>query len=175
MLGINGLVAFLIFLVGLALDVFRKRGLSEFLQLLAEFFLAAFPEKTDRSSSAGSVIDYLCYKILLIAEVKFVAYANLSCGINDHIPKPVWLVQFPEQEDFNLRARFLLPPIHSGRENLSVVYHEYILVVEVILDVAEMLVFNLAGMTVNHHHSCVFTFFSRILSNKIKWKVETEL
>jgi hypothetical protein len=38
-----------------------------------------------------------------------------------------------------------------------------------------MLVFDLAGVTVNDHHSGVFTFFGGVLGNKIQGQIETKL
>ena len=50
----------------------------------------------------------------------------------------------------------------------GIVYNKNILVIKIIQDVAKMLVFDLAGMAVNDHHSGIFTFFCRVLGNKIQ-------
>src|SRR5690242_3197616 len=66
MFGINGLVAFLVFLIGFAFDVFRKGSFTQLFQLLTESLFISFPEETDGTAAAGSIIDHFCYQVFLV-------------------------------------------------------------------------------------------------------------
>ena len=115
------------------------------------------------------------HEVLLLAKIEFVAHANFTCGIYDYIPEAVGPVQFAKKKYFNLGACFFFTAIHPGRKYLSVVDSENILVVKIIQDVPEMLVFDLTRVAMNNHHAGVFTFFGGVLGDKIKRQVETKL
>ena len=55
----------------------------------------------------------------------------------------------------------------SSLEAFSVVHDKHILIIKIVYDVTEMFVLDLPSMAMNHHHTGILTFFSRILSNKI--------
>src|SRR5437868_6251838 len=167
MLCIDSLVPFFIFFVWFAFDIFRQWSFTELFQLSSEIFLTSFPQKPDCAATAGCIVNDLCYQVFLFAEIQFVSDADLSGGINNHVPKPVGFIEFSQEKYFDLGAGLFLTAVHAGGKNLRVVYNENIFVVEIVEYVPEMFVFDLAGMAVDYHHAGIFTFLGRILSDKV--------
>src|SRR4029079_6525562 len=90
------LVAFLVLFVGLALNIFRQWCFPEFFEHTTKLLFTILPQKTNGTSAAGGIINYLGYEFFPFAEIQFVANTDLSFGVNDHIPKPVWFVEFAQ-------------------------------------------------------------------------------
>src|SRR6185503_14624662 len=167
MLGINSLITFFILFVWFTLNIFRKRGLTQSFKHSTERLFRLFPKKTDRSAAACGVVNYFSYQFFIVAKIKFVPNADLSCGVNYHIPKTIGLIQFTKQEHFDLSAGLFFTAIHPCRKNFCVIYYKYILIVKIIQDITEVFVLDLAGVTMYHHHTGILTFFCRVLSNKV--------
>src|ERR1700761_8705699 len=139
-LGVHRLVPLLIFLIRLALDIFRQRRFAQDLQHLTELVIGAVPQEPDRPSAAGGIVDHFRYQFVVVTEIKLVTHTDLPGWVDDHVPKPVWLVQFTQQENFDLGAGLLLTAIHSGGKYLGIIDYKNIFVIEIVENIAKMLV-----------------------------------
>ena len=77
------------------------------------------------------------------------------------------LVEFAQQKHLNLGTRLLLVAIEFGGEHARVVEDEHILVVEVVQDVLEHLVLNLARLAVQHHQARLVTVLHWLIHDQL--------
>ena len=132
--GVDGLVALLVFLLGLAVHVFRNRRLAQFIELLLEGIVVAFAEEAQRTSARGGVVDHLGHEVLhvlILAEIELVADADLTRRVDQHVPQAQALVQLAQQEDLDPCAGLLLVAIEAGGEDARVVHHKHVASAEV--------------------------------------------
>ena len=156
-LGINRLVALLIFFFRLALDVLGQWCFAQCLEHLAEGIVITIKEETDGAAAGSGIIYYLCYQLVIITKIQLVAYANLTRRVNYYIPKAVSLVQLAKEEYFYLGTCLLLTALEARREYLGVVDYHHILVIEETEDVFKGFMFYLPGVLVNNHKAAVFS------------------
>ena len=105
-------------------------------------------EEAQRTTAACSVVDDLSHHCARLVEEELVAYTNLTCRLNEHVPEAHLLIEFAQQEHLNLCICLLLCAIEARRKHLSVVEDECIVLVEVVEYVAEVEVFALDGLAV---------------------------
>ena len=121
-------------------------------------------EEAQCAAATRGVVYHLSHHRPILLEEQLVAYAYLSRRFDEHIPEALVLVQLTQQEDLYLRVGLLLGAVKTCRENLGVVEHKHVSLVEIVHDIAEchillcvvtILVFlehlNLLTLAVNHH------------------------
>src|ERR1043165_5824769 len=69
-LGIYGLITLTVQVLRLALDVLRKWRLAQLLEHCLKGIIVAIKQEADGTSAACGVVNYLCYQLLVVAEVK---------------------------------------------------------------------------------------------------------
>ncbi len=90
----------------------------------------------------------------------------LRAGIHQYVPQAQLAVEFAQQEDFDLGARFLLVAVQTGGENLRVVEDEEVLFVEVFDHLLENAVFDGALGTIDHHQAGFVPVFGRYFASR---------
>ncbi len=152
-LGEDGLIAFGILRSGLAVDVIGQRSLAELEQLLLKLVVGTVIEEAQGASARGGVVYHLCHHGVVIAEIEFVAYADFSGRLHEHIPKLVFLVEFAEQKHFDKGIGLLLVAEEASWEYLGVVEHHNIAVIKVVDDFLEYVVLYLTCSAVDDHET----------------------
>ena len=165
--GEDRLVAFGVFGFDLFADPFRQRRFAHLEQRLLELLVRAVEQKTQRAAARSGVVDHFGHQKVVVAEVEFVADADLAGGIHQHVPEPQLAVEFAQQEDFDLGARFLLVAVQPGREDLRVVEDEDVLFAEVVDDVLENAVFDGSFRTVDDHQARFVAIDGRIFGQQL--------
>ena len=166
-LGVYGLVAFFIFFVGFAFDVFGERGLTKGFQDVPELVVAPFKEETDGPAPGGGIVDDFRYQLVIVSKVEFVPYADLAGGVDDDVPKAVGFIQFAQEEDFDLGACLLFAAIHSCGENFGIVDDENVLVVKIVHNVFKTPVLDIPGLSFYDHEATLVSLLGRMLGNKV--------
>lgn len=152
--GQNGLISFFIQAFRRPFDVFGQGGMPQDFQLGLEVVVASIMEKPDGPSTAGGIVHHFSHQdfvSLFVVEVEFVPHADLTGRVDQNVPKPGFLIQFPQQEDFDLGAGFFFLALHSGREDLGIVENEGIPVFKDVEDIFKILVFDFTGIPVYDH------------------------
>ncbi len=100
--------------------IYLGRGVSpEYFAHWRNFSSVPHPKGSGWYVRGCAIVDYFGYELIVFSEIKFVAYANLSRGINNYVLKAVWLVKFPfSRNTFIFCAGFFFTAIHAGRKNL---------------------------------------------------------
>ena len=138
-------------------------------------------EETQRTSTAGGVVDDLSHHRSVILEEEFVTDTDLSCRFYQHIPQTQVRVQLTQQEHFDLGIRLLLRTVETCREHLRIVEDKRIILIEIIQNVPEVHIdgfallisqvvtlvvllghFNIPTLTVCHHQPALVTMISRL-------------
>ena len=71
---------------GFALDIGGQGSLSELVQGILEFLMASVVKESESAAARGGVVDNLGHHRLIVAEVQFIADANLACRLYKDIP-----------------------------------------------------------------------------------------
>src|SRR5690606_13513216 len=109
-LGIDGLVAILVLWLHTSLDVFGERGLPEFTEFSSKIRIGPIVEKTEGPAPGSGIVDHLGHKALIVPKIKLVPDPDLPRGVHQNVPKPLLLVQFPEQKDLDAGPGLFLVP-----------------------------------------------------------------
>ena len=133
------------------LDPLRHRGLAQREERGLELLVRSVIEEAQRAAAGGRVVDHLGHHALVLSEIQFVADPDLAGGIHDHVPEALLLVEFAQQEHHDVGARLLLLAGKLGREDLGVVEDEPVTLAEIVDDVLELPVVDLAGVLVEDH------------------------
>ena len=145
------LVAFQVLRFRRSLQILGDGRLTHLEQLLFKLLVRPVIQKPQGAAPRGGVIDHLGHQLLVFTEVKLVPNSDLPGWVHQHIPQVLIGIQFPQQEDFNFRSRFLLIPEQAGRKHHGIVEDKKILRVKIVQYVLENTVFNLVGMLVYNH------------------------
>ena len=129
-------------------DVAWQWSLAKCEQLAFELIVRTVVKEAQRTAAACSVVDDLSHHCARIVEEELVAYTNLTCRLNEHVPEAHLLIEFAQQEHLNLSVSLLLCAIKARRKHLSVVEDESIMLVKVVEHIAEVEVFALDGLAV---------------------------
>ena len=160
---------------GLAAHETGHGRLAESVERALELVVVAVVEKAQGASAAGGVVYDLGYDGVVLAEVEFVADADFSRGVYEHIPQAQFLIELAQEKHLDTRAGFLLVAVETGGEYLGVVENKDIVLVEVVEHFLEHLVLYLAGLAVEHHHAAFVAMGGGILGNLVLGKFEFEL
>ena len=94
-------------------------------------------EETQRTATAGGVVNHLSNHRTFFVEEQLVTNTNLTGWLYQHIPQAQLLVELTQQEHLNLRIGFLLSTKETGRKHLCIVEHKDVALVEVVDDILE--------------------------------------
>ena len=122
--GENGLVALGVFRLDLFAHPLGQRGFAQFEEGFFELFVGPVEQEPERAAPRSGIVDHLGYQQVVVAEVELVADADFAGRIHQYVPQAQLAVEFAQQEDFDLGARFLLVAVQTGGENLRVVEDE---------------------------------------------------
>ena len=78
------------------------------------------------------VVNNLSHHCARLIKEKLVSNANLTCRLNQYVPKTHLLVQLTKKEYLNLCIRLLLCSIQTSRENLSIIEDKSVTFIKVI-------------------------------------------
>jgi len=174
--GEDALETFQVFGLGRALDDFvREWRFAQAVERLLELVVIAVIKEAQCASAAGGVVDHLGHDRIVLAEIEFVADADLASGVHEHIPEALFAIQFAQQKDFDARSRFFLTAIETGGKNLRVVEHKHVLIVEVFEEIFEFAVFDFARFAVQHEHAALVTVFGGIFCDEFFGEFELKL
>lgn len=151
--GEDGLIAFCILGFGFALDVIGEGGVAEFVKRLLEFVVRAVIEETQSAASRSGVVDNFGNHRLVIAEVKFVADADLSGRFDENVPQLVFSVKLAQEEYLDARACFFFVAVEARREDHSVVEHHQVTVDKVVYNFFEHMMLDRTVGTVDDHEA----------------------
>ena len=115
--------------------------------------MGAVVEETESAAARGGVVDNLGHHRLIVAEVKLVADSDFTGGLHKHIPELVFGIELAKQKHFNARPGLFLVAEQPGRENLGIVEHKNVAVVEIVDDILEYPVLDFTARTVDHHQA----------------------
>ena len=127
-------------------------------------------EETERPAATGGIVYHLSHHRTVLVEEELIANTYLTGRLYQHIPKAQFLIEFPQEEDFNLGIRLLLRTIKAGRKHFRVVEDKSIPLAEIVHDITEQqrLVYILAisiflehinrlTLAVHHHQATLVT------------------
>ena len=137
--------------------------------------MVAVVKETQRTASAGGIVDYFGHDRVVLAKVKFVANSDFTGRVNEYVPQAQFLVQFAQQEHFDACACFFLVTVKACGKYLGVVKHKHVVFIEKGQDVLEHQVFDFARFSVQHEHSALIAVGSRIFCNLFLGELEFEL
>ena len=141
---------------------FRQGRFAEREEGLLELFVGTVEKEAQGTSAGCGVVDDLGHEQVVVSEIELVPDADLACGIHEHVPEAQVAVQFAQEEDFDLRAGFLLVSVEACGEDLRVVEHEEVFLLEVVEDLLENAVFDGSGLAVYDHQSRLVAVFGRV-------------
>ena len=147
----DGLVVLVVLRSDLALDPFRYGQFAEAEQRLLEVLVRSVVKETQGATPGGGVVNHFGDKALVLSEIEFVSYPDLAGGIHDHIPQVLLPVQFTKQEHHDVGSGLLLLAVKPGGEDFRVVEHEGVAFAEILDDVLEKSVLDLAGVLMDYH------------------------
>ena len=139
MLGVDGLEVLHVVSSSLTLvdDIARQRSSTQREQLSLELVVRTVVEETQRTASAGRIVDDLCHHGTVLLEEQLVADTYLTGRLYEHIPQAQFLVQLTQQEHLDLGIGLLLSAVETRREDFRVVEHDDIALAEIVHDIAE--------------------------------------
>ena len=116
------------------------------------------------------------YQQVVVAEVKLVADADFSCRVNQHVPQAQLAVEFAQQEDFDLGARFLLVAVRdrAGKTFVSLKMNRSFSSKYSMISL-KMRVFDGALGTIDHHQAGFVPVFGRVFRQQVGGEVVTVL
>ena len=171
----DGLIVLRIFRGNLLLHPFGHVGLSQGEKGLFEVLVGTVEEEAERTAAGGGVVNHLRHQALVLAEIQLVADADLAGGINNHVPQPLFPVQLPQEQHHNIGTGLFLFAVQTGRKYLGVVEHKGVSFAEIVDDILELAVLQLAGVFVEDHHARLVPPAGRFLGNAVLAKVEVKL
>ena len=143
--------------------------------LFSSFFGGVSGEQEpERAAPRSGIVDHLGYQQVVVAEVELVADADLAGGIYNHVPQQAFAVEFAQQEHLDLGAGLFLVAPHAGRKYLGVVHHEGVALIEIVEDVLEFLVLDLARFAVHHHQLRAVAVFGGVQGDEFFGDFELE-
>ncbi len=119
LLGEDGLVTLGVLGFDLLAYPLRQRRFAQREERMLELLVGAVEQEAQRAAARGRIVDHLGHQQVVIAEVEFVADADLCGRVDQHVPEPQFAVQFAQQENFDFGAGLLLVAVEACRENLS--------------------------------------------------------
>ena len=128
-------------------DVARQRRLTQCKQFALEFVVRTVVEEAQRATATRRVVDDLGHHRAALVEKQFVADANLSRRLHQHVPQAHILIQFAQQKHLDFRVGFLLRAVQSRRKHLRIVENEGVALVEVVEHVLELKEIALDGVS----------------------------
>ena len=161
-LGEDRLVALGVLGFDLVAHPFGQRCLAQAEKRLLELLVGAVEQEAQRAPARGRIVDHLGHQQVVIAEVEFVADADLAGRVDQHVPEPQFAVQFAQQENLDLGTRLLLVAVEACWEDFGVVEYEEVFFVEVFDDVFENTVFDSAFGAVDDHQARIVPVFRRV-------------
>ena len=170
-LGEDRLVAFGVLGFDLLAHPFRQGRFAQREERLLELLVGAVEQEAQRAAARGGVVDHLGHQQVVVAEIEFVADADLARRVHQHVPQPQFAVQFAQQEDLDLGAGLLLVAVEARREDLGIVEDEQILFVEVLDDVLENAVFDGPFGAVDDHQPGFVAVVGRVFGQHFGRKV----
>ena len=173
--GKDALEAFQVFRFALAADETGDRGFTKGVERTLELIVVAVVEEAECAAAARGVVDNFRHNGVVLAEIELVANSYFTRGVYEHVPKAQFLVEFAQQEHFDSCAGFLLVAVEACGEDLGVVEHEDIVLVEEVEDILEHAVLYLARLAVEHHHAAFVSMRRGILGNLLLRQVELKL
>ena len=170
-----GLELLCVQLIGVLFHPLGDRGLSEGEQRLFELLVGSVIKEAQGPASRGGVVDHLGHHTVVVSEVELVAYPDFAGGVHNHVPEPLLLVQLPEQEYLDACSCLFLVSVKSCRKYLCVIQNEGVSFAEILDDVLEESVLNLAGILVENHELTLIAPSRRLLCNLFRRQVELKL
>ena len=153
----------------------RYRCLSISVERLDELVVRTIKKESQRTSTRSSVVYHFGNQTLVIAEIEFVADADLAGRIDQHIPEADIGIEFSQQEHLDASTRLFLVAIKSGRENLGVVEQHEVLLIKIINEILEHLVFDVATLLVEYHHPALVAMLTWLQGKALFGELEFEL
>ena len=132
-------------------------------------------EESQCTATRCGIVDYFGNHRLVVAEIEFVADSDFTGGLHKNVPQLILCIQFAKQKNFYPRTCFFLVSIEESWKNLGVVEHHHVAVVEIVDDVLEDMVRNLAGLSVHHHQAAFVAFGHRMCGNLLFGKMKFKL
>ena len=162
LLGEDGLVTLGVLGFDLLAYPLRQRRFAQREERMLELLVGAVEQEAQRAPARGRIVDHLGHQQVVIAEVEFVADADLAGRVDQHVPEPQFAVQFAQQENLDLGTRLLLVAVEACWEDFGVVEYEEVFFVEVFDDVFENTVFDSAFGAVDDHQARIVPVFRRV-------------
>ena len=173
--GKDALEALQVFRLALAAYEAGNGRFAEGVERTLELVVVAVVEEAERAASARGVVDDFRHNGVVLAEIELVANSYFSRGIYQHVPQAQFLVEFAQQEHFDPCAGFLLVAVEACGEDLGVVEHENVVLVEEVEDILEHAVLYLARLAVEHHHAAFISMRRGILGDLLLRQVKLKL
>ena len=173
--GKYALEAFQVFRLALAAYETGDRGFAEGVERTLELIVVAVVEEAERAAAARGVVDDFRHNGVVLAEIELIANSDFTRGVYEHVPQAQFLIELTQQEHLDACAGFLLVAVEACGEDLGVVEHEDVVLVEEVEDILEHAVFNLARLAVEHHHAAFVSMRRGILGNLLLRQVELKL
>ena len=89
------------------------------------------------ATTRSRIVNNFSHHCARLVKEKLVSNTNLTCRLNQYVPKTHLLVQLTKKEYLNLSISLLLCSIQTSRENLSVIEDKCIALIEVIEHIFE--------------------------------------
>ena len=99
----------------------------------------------------------------------------LRAGIHDHVPQALFAVELAQQEDDDVGPGLLLLAVQARGKDFGVVEDERVPFAEIVHDVLEEPVFDLAGILVEDHHAGFVPPADRLLGDAVLRQLKCEL
>ena len=160
--GEDGLVTLRVLGLHLLAHPFGQGRLAQAEERLLELLVGAVEEEAQRAAARGGVVDHLGHQQVVVAEVEFVADADLARRVHQHVPQPQLAVQLAQQEDLDLGAGLLLVAVQTRGKDLRVVEDEEVLFVEIVDDVLENAVFDGPFGPIDDHQARFVAVLGRV-------------
>ena len=151
------------------------RRLAHLEQGLFEFLVGSVEQETQGTAARGGIVNHLGHQRTVLAEIQFVADADLAGRIHNHVPQPLLAVQLPQQENHDIGPRLFFLAIEARGEDLGIVQHEGVTLPEIIDDILENLVFDFSGLSVEDEHARFVTPTGGLLGYPVFGQDELEL
>jgi len=169
----DGLEPVFVFGFDLAFDVLGEWGLAQGLDDFVKSFRVSVEQEPDGTAAGGCIVDYLGYEVA-IAEIEFIAYADLAGRVYEYVPEVHFGIELAEEEYLDLGAGFLLTSIQAGGEHHGVVAYHDIAFGEIVYNIFENLMFDFPGFAVYDHEAGFVPVLSGSVGNKAGGEFEFE-
>ena len=127
-------------------------------------------EETQRTATAGGVINHLSHHGAILLEEELVADTDLTGGLHEHIPQALVSIELTQQEHLDLGIGLLLSTIQTSREHLGIVKDKGIVLTEIVEDVSEVESrLNTLTLTMQHHQLTLVAVIRRLECNLVFW------